>query len=144
MSWYIKNEVVKTVDIKARARVIEFFLQVARHCEELRNYNALIGIVSSLNASPVHRLKATWKLVGGKQAAWKEEWDRLTLNNHVRLRDAQLQAELPCLPYLGVLLSDLTFIEYVPLLLHKLASARHSAWVLMSAAHCSERATETA
>lgn len=30
-----------------------------------------------------------------------------------RLREAQLQAEQPCLPYLGLFLSDLTFIECV-------------------------------
>lgn len=111
LSGYIKVEILKTVDCKQRAKVLEYFLQVGKCCQELSNFNALMEITSSLNAAAVHRLKNTWKLVNSKYAGWKEEWGKLTLNNYVRLREAQMQAEPPYLPYVGIILSDLTFIE---------------------------------
>jgi len=111
LSGYIKLEILKTQDIKQRVKAIEYFLQVAKHCEEVRNFNALMEIVSSLNATPLYRLRQTWKMVGGKYKEWKETWTQLTHTNYSRLREAHTQAAQPCLPYLGVFLSDLTFIE---------------------------------
>lgn len=98
------------MDIKQRVKVVEYFLQVrsnlsffrslgsdlhrtvqlAKYCEELHNFNALMEITSSLNASPVHRLRNTWKLVASKLVGWKEEWDKLTLMNYTRYRPAFL------------------------------------------------------
>ncbi len=70
------------MDIRQRARVIEFLLQVAKFCEEVHNFNALMEITSSLNASPIHRLKNTWKMVSSKLLGYKEEWDKMTLMNY--------------------------------------------------------------
>jgi len=107
LSGYIKLEILKTQDIKQRVKAIEYFLQVrelsrtairpmpqkdgvgaiiqvAKHCEEVRNFNALMEIVSSLNATPLYRLRQTWKMVGGKYKEWKETWTQLTHTNYSR------------------------------------------------------------
>ncbi|XP_065827866.1 ras-GEF domain-containing family member 1B-like [Oscarella lobularis] len=51
---------------KHRVRVIEFFIDVARTCFRLGNFNSFMAIVSGLNMTPVSRLKRTWsKLPAG-------------------------------------------------------------------------------
>ena len=46
-----------------RASYIEFWIRVAAHCRDLNNFNAVMEIISALNASAVHRLKKSWALV---------------------------------------------------------------------------------
>ncbi|KAJ8337549.1 hypothetical protein SKAU_G00365150 [Synaphobranchus kaupii] len=45
---------------KQRALVIEFFIDVARECFNIGNFNSLMAIISGMNMSPVSRLKKTW------------------------------------------------------------------------------------
>ncbi|TNM98719.1 hypothetical protein fugu_013283 [Takifugu bimaculatus] len=45
---------------KQRAQVIEFFIDVARECFNIGNFNSLMAIISGMNMSPVSRLKKTW------------------------------------------------------------------------------------
>ncbi|XP_062045593.1 ras-GEF domain-containing family member 1C isoform X2 [Lepus europaeus] len=48
---------------KQRAQVIEFFIDVARECFNIGNFNSLMAIISGMNMSPVSRLKKTWAKV---------------------------------------------------------------------------------
>ncbi|XP_049563627.1 ras-GEF domain-containing family member 1C isoform X4 [Orcinus orca] len=48
---------------KQRAQVIEFFIDVARECFNIGNFNSLMAITSGMNMSPVSRLKKTWAKV---------------------------------------------------------------------------------
>ncbi|RXM98123.1 Ras-GEF domain-containing family member 1C, partial [Acipenser ruthenus] len=48
---------------KQRAQVIEFFIDVARECFNIGNFNSLMAIISGMNMSPVSRLKKTWTKV---------------------------------------------------------------------------------
>ena len=45
---------------KLRIRVIEFWIEVARECVNIGNFNSLMGIITGLNMVPVARLKKTW------------------------------------------------------------------------------------
>ena len=49
-----------------RANYIEFWIRVAAHCRDLNNFNAVMEIISALNASAVHRLKKSWGIVSRK------------------------------------------------------------------------------
>ncbi|POI27429.1 hypothetical protein CIB84_008821, partial [Bambusicola thoracicus] len=53
----------KPVKKKHRARVIEYFIDVARECFNIGNFNSLMAIISGMNMSPVSRLKKTWAKV---------------------------------------------------------------------------------
>ncbi|CAH1246192.1 ras-GEF domain-containing family member 1B-like isoform X3 [Branchiostoma lanceolatum] len=53
----------RPVKKKHRARVIEFFIDVARECFNIGNFNSLMAIIAGLNMSPVARLKKTWSKV---------------------------------------------------------------------------------
>uniref|UniRef100_A0A4W4DQ32 RasGEF domain family, member 1Ba n=1 Tax=Electrophorus electricus TaxID=8005 RepID=A0A4W4DQ32_ELEEL len=57
---YVGISVLQPAKKKHRARVIEFFIDVARECFNIGNFNSLMAIISGMNMSPVSRLKKTW------------------------------------------------------------------------------------
>ncbi|KAL7990285.1 hypothetical protein Chor_013715 [Crotalus horridus] len=48
---------------KQRTRIMEFFIDVARECFNIGNFNSMMAIISGMNLSPVARLKKTWSKV---------------------------------------------------------------------------------
>lgn len=63
LTYLVATEICHVQSIKQRARVIEFFVDVARECYSLSNFNSFMAIVSGLNMAPVCRLKKTWSKV---------------------------------------------------------------------------------
>ncbi|XP_041741444.1 ras-GEF domain-containing family member 1B-B isoform X2 [Coregonus clupeaformis] len=53
----------KPVKKKHRARALDFFIDVARECYNIGNFNSLMAIITGMNMSPVSRLKKTWSKV---------------------------------------------------------------------------------
>lgn len=44
---------------KSRVRVVEYWIEAARECFNIGNFNSLMAIIAGLNMSPVARLKKT-------------------------------------------------------------------------------------
>ncbi|XP_067083822.1 ras-GEF domain-containing family member 1B-A [Osmerus mordax] len=63
LSYLVATEICMPVKKKHRARVMEFFIDVARECFNIGNFNSLMAIISGMNMSPVSRLKKTWSKV---------------------------------------------------------------------------------
>ncbi|KAI1236442.1 hypothetical protein IHE44_0001735 [Lamprotornis superbus] len=53
----------QVVKKKQRTRMVEFFIDVARECFNIGNFNSMMAIISGMNLSPVARLKKTWSKV---------------------------------------------------------------------------------
>ncbi|XP_021019801.1 ras-GEF domain-containing family member 1A [Mus caroli] len=53
----------RVVKKKHRTRMLEFFIDVARECFNIGNFNSMMAIISGMNLSPVARLKKTWSKV---------------------------------------------------------------------------------
>jgi len=112
---WISYQVVKEPNLKKRVSLVSRFLRVAKECIHLGNFNAVFEITSGLQQSSVHRLKQTWALVK------KQEKDATIFSHLIDLTSGtgsfssyrkQLHgANPPCVPYLGVYQSDLTFIN---------------------------------
>ncbi|KAI0226232.1 hypothetical protein L0F63_003983 [Massospora cicadina] len=100
-------------EVKQRAAWVKFFIEVAKYLLSLRNYGTLVSIMCALQTSAVIRLRQTWKLVPEKHMRTMESLRELT--NHARnyqtLREHLRVATNPCLPFLGVYLTDLTFAD---------------------------------
>ena len=60
LSYLVATTVCKKRKKKLRIRVIEFWIEVARECVNIGNFNSLMGIITGLNMVPVARLKKTW------------------------------------------------------------------------------------
>ncbi|KAL9647807.1 hypothetical protein ABK040_001333 [Willaertia magna] len=113
VSRWVATEVLKEPDLKKRIDIITKMIQIAKECRELNNFNAIFEIISGLQNSAVHRLKKTWE---GLKTKYKNRYDELYQlisgdNNFRAIRHAILYVKPPCIPYIGVFLTDLTFIE---------------------------------
>ncbi|KAG9263284.1 ras-GEF domain-containing family member 1B-B [Astyanax mexicanus] len=60
LSYLVATEICLPVKKKHRARVLEFFIDVARECFNIGNFNSLMAIITGMNMNPVSRLKKTW------------------------------------------------------------------------------------
>ena len=100
-------------DPKKRATVIKHWSKVASQCLALNNYESLMAIMCSLNSSVVQRLKRTWEVVSKKTKARLDELNSVVdfSRNHASLRSRLEKPVAPCLPFLGIYLTDLTFVD---------------------------------
>uniref|UniRef100_A0A3P8YPA4 Ras protein specific guanine nucleotide releasing factor 1 n=1 Tax=Esox lucius TaxID=8010 RepID=A0A3P8YPA4_ESOLU len=109
----IATEILHCEDINMRVVVIEKWVAVADICRCLHNYNAVLEITSSLNRSSVFRLKKTWLKVSKQTKAVIDKLQKLVSSEggFKNLREALKNCDPPCVPYLGMYLTDLAFIE---------------------------------
>ncbi|XP_045416994.1 ras-specific guanine nucleotide-releasing factor 1 isoform X1 [Lemur catta] len=109
----IASEIVRNEDIGARVSAIEKWVAVADICRCLHNYNAVLEITSSMNRSAIFRLKKTWLKVSKQTKALIDKLQKLVSSEgrFKNLREALKNCDPPCVPYLGMYLTDLAFIE---------------------------------
>jgi son of sevenless len=79
----------------------------------MNNYSTLTSIVSALGTTPIHRLNRTWAGVNPKTISMLDVMRQLmaSYRNFPQYREKLRQSHPPCIPFLGVYLTDLTFIE---------------------------------
>jgi hypothetical protein len=108
----VSDTILAPQEAKKRALVIKHWIRIAACCLEMRNYECLMAIVVSLRTSTIQRLKRTWELVHKKSKAKFEELKTIVEpdGNWTSLRHHVDEASAPCLPFLGIYLTDLTFI----------------------------------
>ena len=98
---------------KKRANVIKHFVAVADKCQGTYNFSTLVSIISALGTAPIHRLTRTWSALNKNTANVLERMRKLmhSTKNFAQYRQALHAADPPCIPFFGVYLTDLTFIE---------------------------------
>ncbi|PIO30206.1 hypothetical protein AB205_0178820 [Aquarana catesbeiana] len=113
MSNLIATEILRNEDPAVRACTIEKWVAVADICRCLHNYNAVLEITSSLNRSAIFRLKRTWIKVSKQTKALIDRLQKLVSSEgrFKNLREALKNCDPPCVPYLGMYLTDLACIE---------------------------------
>ncbi|KAI1210778.1 ras GEF [Annulohypoxylon truncatum] len=113
LSNLVADTILQYPEVKKRAVVIKQWIKIAHQCLELNNYDGLMSIVCSLNNSIISRLRKTWDLVSPKRREMLKSLQAIVepANNNKVLR-ARLQSHVPpCLPFLGMFLTDLTFVD---------------------------------
>ncbi|KAI5098345.1 ras-specific guanine nucleotide-releasing factor 1 isoform X1 [Silurus meridionalis] len=109
----IASEILHCEDVNTRVAVMEKWVAVADICRCLHNYNAVLEITSSLNRSAIFRLKKTWLKVSKQTKTVIDKLQKLVSSEgrFKNLREALKNCDPPCVPYLGMYLTDLAFIE---------------------------------
>lgn len=100
------------VPIKTRQKLLKHWIKVAERSFELHNFNSLMTIISALQSVNIMRLRKTWE---GLSARHITSFTRLkTLlsmeKNYSNYRTELRNISLPCVPFLGLYLTDLTFV----------------------------------
>ncbi|XP_057645483.1 ras-specific guanine nucleotide-releasing factor 2 isoform X4 [Chionomys nivalis] len=113
MSNLVASQIMNYADISSRANAIEKWVAVADICRCLHNYNGVLEITAALNRSAIYRLKKTWAKVSKQTKALMEKLQK-TVSSEGRfknLRETLKNCNPPAVPYLGMYLTDLAFIE---------------------------------
>jgi len=110
---WVATAILKESDIKRRSNVLKHFILVADKCYSLNNFNTVMSILAGFNSSPIHRLKRTWELLSSKMTQIFDNLERVInpQKNYAQYRENLHSVNPPCVPFLGVYLTDLTFIE---------------------------------
>ncbi|MEE6460173.1 hypothetical protein FKM82_000877 [Ascaphus truei] len=121
LSYLVATEICMPVKKKHRARMIEFFIDVARECFNIGNFNSLMAIISGMNMSPVSRLKKTWaKVKTAKFDILEHQMDPSSnfYNYRTALRGAAQRSltahsnrEKIVIPFCSLLIKDLYFLN---------------------------------
>jgi len=113
VSGWVTAEILSKDSPKTRSDIIKYFIKVAQHCKELKNYNAIFEFLAGLQAAAVNRLSKTWEKLDARTKLIHKELREVTsrLHNFKELRTIIKNALPPCIPYLGMFLTDLTFID---------------------------------
>uniref|UniRef100_A0A4X1T777 Ras protein specific guanine nucleotide releasing factor 2 n=1 Tax=Sus scrofa TaxID=9823 RepID=A0A4X1T777_PIG len=112
MSNLVASQIMNYADVSSRANAIEKWVAVADICRCLHNYNGVLEITSALNRSAIY-LKKTWAKVSKQTKALMDKLQK-TVSSEGRfknLRETLKNCNPPAVPYLGMYLTDLAFIE---------------------------------
>ncbi|XP_059486241.1 ras-specific guanine nucleotide-releasing factor 2-like isoform X3 [Neocloeon triangulifer] len=113
VSRLVVSEIVRRDNLAARIAAIEKWAAVADISRCLHNFNGVLQICAAFTNSSVFRLKKTWEKVSKttKQSIEKLQTIVSADGRFRNLRDALHRCDPPCIPYLGMYLTDLSFIE---------------------------------
>ncbi|RDA87530.1 hypothetical protein CP532_1635 [Ophiocordyceps camponoti-leonardi (nom. inval.)] len=113
MTNWVAEMILAQMDVKKRVVVIKHFVAVADKCRGLNNFSTLTSVISALGTAPIARLKRTWDQVPQRTQVTLETMRQLmaSTRNFGEYREALHAANPPCIPFFGVYLTDLTFIE---------------------------------
>lgn len=112
-AWVADSIMDEQADVKRRAAIIKHWIKVCSKCKSLNNYSSMYNIFCALESTSVQRLNKTWPLLPTK---YKETMDGLrhltdVARNHAVYRSELRQRVPPCLPFMGLYLTDLTFVD---------------------------------
>ncbi|PWY69083.1 ras GEF, partial [Aspergillus heteromorphus CBS 117.55] len=109
---WVAESILSQDETKKRVALIKHFVSIADNCNTLNNFATLLSIISGLGVSPVFRLQRTWAQVHIRIRTQLETMRTMmcTERNFTRYRERLRIAQPPCVPFLGIHLTDLTFI----------------------------------
>ncbi|KYR00579.1 Ras guanine nucleotide exchange factor [Tieghemostelium lacteum] len=114
ISQWTASSILSYSRVKDRTRIMTKFVRIAEYSHRaLNNFNVSMAILSGLNAASVHRLKFTKDDMPKHTQQTLQDLQN-QFSNAMSYRDYRNQlakANPPCIPYLGVHLTDLTFVE---------------------------------
>ncbi|KAG6832006.1 hypothetical protein H0H92_006042 [Tricholoma furcatifolium] len=110
---WVADSILSKEDSRKRAAVVKHLISVADRCRIMQNFSSMIAITSGLNTPPIRRLKRTWEQVNQRSQNAFQECERTIDSNKNFTKYRQLMASVtpPCVPFIGVFLSTLQFIQ---------------------------------
>ncbi|XP_068092064.1 rap guanine nucleotide exchange factor 5 isoform X2 [Hyperolius riggenbachi] len=110
---WVATEILLCSQLGKRVQLVKKFIKIAAHCKAQRNLNSFFAIIMGLNTASVCRLSQTWEKIPGKFKKLFSELESLTdpSLNHKAYRDAFKKMKPPKIPFMPLLLKDVTFIH---------------------------------
>ncbi|KAG8429916.1 hypothetical protein GDO86_018857 [Hymenochirus boettgeri] len=108
MSYWVRSIIMLQEKAQDRERLLLKFIKIMKHLRKLNNFNSYLAILSALDSAPIRRLE--WQKQTSEGLA--EYCTLIDSSSSFRAyRAALAEVEPPCIPYLGLILQDLTFVH---------------------------------
>ncbi|KAJ7492214.1 ras guanine nucleotide exchange factor domain-containing protein [Mycena latifolia] len=108
---WVKTSILTNEALGKRADTVDFWIKVAEKCRNLNNFASMSAVINALSSTVISRLHLTWAHVGRKSIL-----DTLIKFNDPSggfsgYRALLLNAEGPCVPFIGMYLTDIVHIS---------------------------------
>jgi len=113
ISLWVANSILAEPKLKKRRKVMKNMILLAQALRTLRNFHGVMSVLAGLSTAPIARLKYTRQELSSKtrQGLAAIETEMSSLGSFKTYRRILREGSPPAIPFLGVPLSDLTFIE---------------------------------
>ncbi|KNC50275.1 Ras guanine nucleotide exchange factor A [Thecamonas trahens ATCC 50062] len=113
MSLWVVTEITRRFQLKDRVKAVKYFVALAAKFRDMGNLNALQAVMSGFSNNSVKRLKFTWAKLDRKSNETLTELRELLdfKGSYRNLRNYLKHVVPPCIPFIGMYLTDLTFIH---------------------------------
>ncbi|XP_054651091.1 rap guanine nucleotide exchange factor 3 [Dunckerocampus dactyliophorus] len=113
VQYWVVSELCLCEDLVKRAVLLKKFIKMAAVLKELKNLNSFFAVMFGLSNSAVQRLYKTWERIPGKTKRIYCSYERLMdpSRNHRAYRLAVAKLSPPYIPFMPLILKDMTFIH---------------------------------
>ncbi|KAJ2499203.1 Ras guanine nucleotide exchange factor bud5 [Coemansia sp. RSA 1972] len=96
-----------------RCRMLKYFIELGIQLLALKNFDAVMAVKAAVYSAAVMRLKQTWSLLPKKYTIMCHHLHEATDpdHNYANYRNMLRRSQPPLLPFLGLYLTDLTFLD---------------------------------
>ncbi|KAJ7361302.1 ras guanine nucleotide exchange factor domain-containing protein [Mycena albidolilacea] len=108
---WVKTSILMNEGLAKRADTVELWIKVAEKCRNLNNFASMSAVINALSSTVISRLHLTWAHVGKKSI----------LDGLIKFNDPSggfsgyrmllSNAEGPCVPFIGMYLTDIVHIS---------------------------------
>uniref|UniRef100_A0A1B0G205 CRK SH3-binding GNRP n=1 Tax=Glossina morsitans morsitans TaxID=37546 RepID=A0A1B0G205_GLOMM len=108
MSYWARSKILTLTCAKEREKHVIKFIKIMKHLRKMNNYNSYLALLSALDSAPIRRLEWHKTITDGL----KEYCTLIDSSSSFRAyRQALAETQPPCIPYIGLVLQDLTFVH---------------------------------
>ncbi|KRK05928.1 guanine nucleotide-releasing factor 2 isoform X12 [Drosophila yakuba] len=108
MSYWARSKILRLQDAKEREKHVNKFIKIMKHLRKMNNYNSYLALLSALDSGPIRRLE--WQK--GITEEVRSFCALIDSSSSFRAyRQALAETNPPCIPYIGLILQDLTFVH---------------------------------
>ncbi|KAI2811890.1 Rap guanine nucleotide exchange factor 1 [Blomia tropicalis] len=108
MSFWTRSIILSCEEPKEREKCVMKFLKIMKHLRKLNNFNSYLAILSALGSAPISRLEWSKSI----QETFKDYHALIDSSSSFRTyRTVLAMTKPPCIPYIGLILQDLTFVH---------------------------------
>jgi len=113
VSKWVSYSIVRESNLRIRNKIYNKFLELSWVLFQMQNFSSAVSVVSGLDNASVFRLKYTKEKIPEEQLTNYNEVKRVmdTANSFKTYRDHLAKSVPPCIPHIGILLTDLVYIQ---------------------------------
>jgi len=110
---WVAKMVIEPTSLKVRAKRMEKIVNIAKNLRAMNNFSNLMAFIGGINNAAIQRLRWTRTSMSKPAQETLEKFEKLMKSegNYKAYRETLQNVNPPAIPYIGVFLQDLTFIE---------------------------------